>query len=74
MTVIDSKRRLCCLSLKPVLRFATMSSFPSSSQIMRGTTNSTSVSGSMPTDKKSTVESHSMLAAKENEDAEVEAK
>lgn len=43
-TVINSKRRLHYLSLKLALRFVVMSSSPSRSWMMQGTTNSTSMS------------------------------
>lgn len=44
--MIDSDKHLRYLPLNLVLRFATMSSFPSCSQMMKGTTSSASASGS----------------------------
>lgn len=73
MTVINSERHLRCLFLKPTLRFATMSSSPSSSQMIQGMTGSTSVSSSVPTKDESNVESSSVLATKEDaKEAEAE--
>lgn len=69
MTLIDSERHLRYLSLKLALRFATMSSSPSSSQMMWGTTGLTFVSGSVPMNDKSPVELGLVLATEENEDA-----
>lgn len=73
MTMIDSERHLRCLSLKSALRFATMSSSPSSlssSQMMWGTIGLTFVFDSVPTNDKSTVDPGSVLATEEDEDAE----
>lgn len=66
-TKIDSERRLQYLSLKPVLKFAAMSSFSSSLQTMRSTTSSTSAYGSIPTKNDSVDKSGSMLATREDE-------
>lgn len=73
MTMIDSERHLRCLSLKPTLRFVAMSSSFSSSQMIRDTTGSTSISGSVPTEDESAAEFGSMLAAEEDtEEVETE--
>lgn len=63
---IDLERHLRCLSLKPALRFTVMSSSFSASQIIQGIIGSTSVSGSIPTEGVSTIESCSMLAVEED--------
>lgn len=45
LTMMDSDRRLCCLSLNLALKFIVMSSFFSYSQTMRSTTSSTPIFG-----------------------------
>lgn len=67
---MDLNRRLRCLSLNPTLRFETMSFSSSSSQVMKGTTNSTSVSSSVLAVDKSTPVFDLMLAAEEDKDEE----
>lgn len=71
-TAIYSERRLHYLSLKPVLRFVAISSFPYDSWMMRGTTSSAFVSDLVLGKSKSTVESETMLAV-EVDAKEVEA-
>ncbi|KAJ9678105.1 hypothetical protein PVL29_022868 [Vitis rotundifolia] len=72
MTMIDSKRCLHYLSLKLALKFAAMSFFPSSLQMIWGTTGSTPVSCSVSAEDESAKESDSVLAAEEDaEEAEV---
>ena len=56
-TMMDSDRHLCCLSLKPTLKFVAMSSSSFSSQTIGGTTSSTPVF-------------NSVLATEEDEDEE----
>ena len=56
-TMMDSDRHLCCLSLKPTLKFVAMSSSSFSSQAIGGTTSSTPVFSSV-------------LATEEDEDEE----
>lgn len=63
---IDLERRLRCLSLKPTLRFAAMSSSLSASHIIRGIIGSTSDSVSIPTKGVSIVESCLVLAVEED--------
>lgn len=67
---MDSGRRLCCLSLNLILRFATMSFSSSSSQAMRSTTNSTPVSSLVLAVDRSTLMSDSMLVAEKDEGGE----
>lgn len=70
--MIDSKRCLHCLSLKLALRFTTISSSPSFSQMIRGITGSTSVTVSVPMEDESDVESGLVLDAEEDaKEAEV---
>lgn len=66
--MIDSDKRLHCLYLNPTLRFVAMLSSLSSSQMMGGTTNSTSVSDSVLATDRSTSVSGSVLVV-EDEDA-----
>lgn len=70
MTVMDSDRRLRCLSLNSILRFATMSFSSSSSQVMRSTTNSTPVSSLVLAVDRSTLMFDSMLVVKKDEGGE----
>ncbi|KAJ9693116.1 hypothetical protein PVL29_012027 [Vitis rotundifolia] len=70
-TAMDSERCLRCLSLKPALKFATMSSSSSASQIIQSTIGSTSVFGSVLAESESAIESCVVLAAKENVEAKV---
>lgn len=70
MIVMDSDRCLRCLSLNLTLKFATISSSLSSSQMMGSTTSSTPVSGSVLADDRSTLVSGLVLAIEKDEDAE----
>ena len=65
---MDSDRRLCCLSLNSMFKFATMSFSSSSSQAMRSTTNSTPVSSLVLAVDRSTLMFDSMLVTEEDED------
>lgn len=65
--MMDSDRRLRCLTLNPTLRFAATSS---SLQTMEDTTSSTIVSDSVLAANKSTPVSESVLVINEDEDRE----
>lgn len=67
MTVMDSDRRLCCLTLNSTLRFAAMSSF---SQTMEDTTSPTIASDSVLAANRSTPMFKSILVINEDEDGE----
>lgn len=67
--VIDSERRLLCLSLKPTLSSVVISSSFFALQMIRGTIGSTSISCLVPAEDKSVAESCSMLATEEHAEA-----
>lgn len=70
MIVMDSDKRLHCLSLNSILKFMGMSSSSFSSQLIGGTTNSTPIFGLVLAADRSTPMSESVLVVEEYEDGE----